>query len=58
MIDKVTKSVKYIKDNPISIEHPALFVHHSLYEVSFTNGRTEELKANTIGENMLSQVDS
>ena len=54
---RFTKRVKDNKGNPRKIEHPALFADHSLYEVSFTNGQTEELTANVIYENMLSQVD-
>ena len=46
------------KGDPRRIEHPTLFADHLLYEVSFPNGWTEELTANVIAENMLSQVDS
>ena len=53
-----TKRVKYNKIDPRGIEHPTFFEDHSLYEVSFSNGRTEELAANVISENMISQVDS
>ena len=35
-----------------------MFADHSLYEVSFPNGRTEELTENVITESMLSRVDS
>ena len=55
---RVTNTVKDNNGNPRDIEQPALFADHSLYEVSFTNGRTEELTANVISENMLSQVYS
>ena len=55
---RVTTRVKDNVDNPRGIEHPTLFVDHLLYEVSFPNGRTEELTANVIAENMLSQADS
>ena len=55
---RVTKHVKDNKGNPRVIEHPALFAYHSLYDVSFPNGRIEEPTANMISENMLSQVDS
>ena len=33
-----------------------LFSDHSLYEVSFPNGRTEDLTLNVITENMLSKI--
>ena len=55
---RVTNHVKENEGNLRGIEHLALFVDHSLYVVSFTNGRTEELTANEISENILSQVDS
>ena len=58
MMSKYTKHVKDIDGNPRGIEHPALFADHSLYEVSFPNGRTEELTENVITESMLSRVDS
>ena len=58
MMDRVTKCMNYNEGNPIGSEHPALFADHSLYEVSFPNGQIEELTANMISENMLSQVDS
>ena len=56
-MSKVTNSVKDIEGNPLRIEHPTLLADHSLYEVSFQNDRTEDLTANLIAENMLSQVD-
>ena len=58
MISRVTTSVKNNEGNPRGIEHPTLFVYHSLYDISFPNVRTEELIANVIADNMLSQVDS
>ena len=58
IIARVTKHVKYNTSNPIGIEHPKLFADHSLYEILFPNGQTEELTANMISENMLSWVDS
>ena len=54
---RVTKRVKDNEGNPRGIEHPTFFADHSLYEVSFP-GQTEDLTANVIAENMLSQVDS
>ena len=57
-MDIFAKRVKYNENNPRGIEHPTFFVDHSLYEVLFPNGRTENLIANVISENMLSQVDS
>ena len=53
-----TKRVKENEGNPRGIEHNTLFTDQSLNEVSFINGRTEDLTANMIAENMLSQVDS
>ena len=38
---RVTKRVKDDEDNPRGIEYPTLFVDYSLYEVWFTNGKTE-----------------
>ena len=35
-----------------------MFAYHSLYEVSFPNGQTEDLTENVIDDNMISQVDS
>ena len=58
MMDRVTNRVNYNNGNPRRIKKPTLFSDHSLYEVSFTNGQTEELKSNVIAENMLYQVDS
>ena len=58
MISRVTKRVKDNKGKPRGIEHRTLFADHSLYEVSFPNYLREELTANFIAENMLSQVDS
>ena len=58
MTSRVTNHVKYNKVNPRGIEHPTLFADHSLYEVSFPNGRKEELTVKVIDENMLSPVDS
>ena len=55
---RITKSVKENEENPRGVEHPTLFADHSLYEVSFTNVQTEDLTANMISENMISQVDS
>ena len=55
---RVTKKLNNNKGNPIWIEHPVLLADHSLYEVSFPNGRTEDLTANVISENMIFQVDS
>ena len=55
---RVTKCLKANEDKPRGIEHPTLFSDHSLYEVSFTNGQTEELIDNVIAESMLSHVDS
>ena len=46
---RVTKCVKDNQGNPRAIEHPTLFVDHSLYEVTFPN---------VIADSMLSQVDS
>ena len=40
---RVTKRVKDNEGNPRGIEHLTLFTDHSLYEVSFTNRRTEDL---------------
>ena len=57
-MSRATKRVKDNEVNPIGIENPALFSDHSLYEVSFPNGRTEDLTENVIAENMLSQIDS
>ena len=57
MMSKYTKHVKDIDGNPRGIEHPALFADHSLYEVSFTNGWTEDLIVNVITENMLYKLD-
>ena len=56
MMVRVTNRVKDNRGNPGGIGHPTLFAYHSLYEVSFPNGRIEELTANVIAENMLSQV--
>ena len=53
MMARVTKRVKYNEVNPRGIEHSKLFADHSLYEVSFTKERTEELTANVINENKL-----
>ena len=50
--------MKYNDGNPVGIEHPALFADHSLYDVSFHTGQREELTANIIADNILSQVDS
>ena len=55
---RVTKCVKENEDNHIWSKHPAMYSDQSLYEFSFPNGQTEELPANVIYENMLSQVDS
>ena len=57
-MDRVTNIVNDKEVNPRGIENPTLFADHSLYEVSFTNGRTEDLTVNVIYENMLLQVDS
>ena len=40
---RVTKRVKDKEGNPRGIERPKLSADHSLYEVSFPNGRMEEL---------------
>ena len=40
MISRVTKRVRDNNGNPRGIEQPELFADHSLYEVSFPNGRT------------------
>ena len=58
MMARVTKSVKENKGNLRGIEHPTLFADHLLYEVSFPNGRTEELKFYVIDKKTISQVDS
>ena len=55
---RFTKRVKDNKGNPREIEHPASFSDHSLYEVPFTNVQMEDITANEIAENMLSQVYS
>ena len=55
---RVTKNVKYNEGKPRGIEHPKLFADHSLYEVSFPNGQTEDLTEKVITDNMLFQVDS
>ena len=55
---RVAKRVNYKKGDPRGSEQPAFYSDQSLYEFSFPNGQTEELKANVISENMLSQVDS
>ena len=57
MMAIVTKQVKDNRGNPRGIEHPILFADHSLYEVSFTNGQTEDLTLKVISENMLPQLD-
>ena len=57
-MSRVTNSVKDNEGNPRDIEHPKLFSDHSLYEVSFLNGQTEEMTANVIDENVLSQLYS
>ena len=58
MMGRVTKCVTDREGNPRGIQKTTLFADNSLYEVSFTNGRTEELTANVISEIMLTQVDS
>ena len=58
MMSRVTNHVKDNEGNPRGREQPNFFADHSLYEVSFPNGQTEESTANMISENMLSQVDS
>ena len=37
---RFTKRVKDNEGNPRGTEHPILFADHSLYKVSFPNGRT------------------
>ena len=54
---RVNNLLKYNKGNPIGIEHPTFFPDHSLNEISFPNGKTEDLTVKVIAENMLSQVD-
>ena len=54
----VTKRFNYNNGNSRGIEHPKLFVYHSLYEVKFPNGWTEDLTVNVIDKNMLFHVDS
>ena len=55
---RVTKSLKNNKGDPRRIEHPTLFADHLLYDVSFLNGQTEDMKVNVIADNMLSQMNS
>ena len=52
---------KFVKDNNChsrGIKIHVVFSYHSLYEVSFPNGQTEELTANVFSDNMLFQVYS
>ena len=53
---KVMKKVK-CKDNNIEGKGYNPLHDHSVYEIEFTDGTTEELTANVIAENMLSQCD-
>ena len=58
IISRVTKHLKENQGNPRGIEHPVLFEDHSFYFVSFPNVKMEELTANLIADNMLSEVYS
>ena len=57
-MDRFTNNVKENKGNTRVSKHPTLYADHLLYEVSFPNGQTEELKVYVIDEKMISQVDS
>ena len=57
LIRKARKRVRY--DDTSTGEGNYNFMHkNSLYEVEYPDGTTEQLAANIIAENMISQVDS
>ena len=58
MITRVTNRMRDNVGNPRDFEHPTLFADHLLYDVSFLNGQTEDMKVNVIADNMLSQMNS
>ena len=53
----VTKNVDSNEGDPRGIEHLNLSADHSLYEVSFPNGLTEDFTANVISDHVIFQVD-
>ena len=55
---RITKRVKDNKGNPRGIENHTIFSYYSLIEVTFTNGRTEELTEMVMTENRLYEVYS
>ena len=57
MMGKVSKRVRY--DETVTGEGTDNAMHDkSSYEVEYPDGTTEQLAANTIAKNMMSQVDS
>ena len=57
LIGKVIKRVRY--DDTVAGEGNYNSMHgNSLYEAEYPDGKTEQLSANIIAENMMSQVDS
>ena len=55
---RVTKRVRDNEGNVMGTPSNNPLTNHSLYEVEFPDGHTEELQYNIIAENMMSQVDS
>jgi Reverse transcriptase (RNA-dependent DNA polymerase) len=51
-VGKVTKRIRDTDGDPIGIKHDDPTMDTRLYEVTWTDGTTEELFANTIAENM------
>ena len=53
----VTKRLKDQDGLPCGVANPNPLLDTQLYEVTFLDGHTEELSANTIAQNLFAQVD-
>lgn len=55
---RVTKRVRDEQGRPIGVKHPNPILDTRRYTVEFSDGTTEEYYANSIAENLFSQIDS
>jgi hypothetical protein len=54
----VRKRVQDVDGNPVGTAHPnPLLLDSRMYEIEYNDGHVEELTANVIAENLISQVD-
>jgi Reverse transcriptase (RNA-dependent DNA polymerase) len=53
----VRKRVQDVDGNPVGTAHPNPLLDSRMYEIEYNDGHVEELTANVIAENLISQVD-